>query len=130
MRSDPIFESTAEVGLDAFPPKVGTPSLDMATQFAANQTWEVLPDPAGSTLYIVKNQATGHCIDIREKSLNPGAALDVRPAQSNDNENQLWDFLPDPFGSGPCFIQNPQTGYVIEIADGSPDLHSASPAKV
>jgi Ricin-type beta-trefoil lectin domain-like len=105
--------------LDAFPPKVGTPSLDMATQFAANQTWEVLRDPAGSTHYIIKNPATGHCIDIREKSLKPGAALDVWPAQSNDNQNQLWDFLPDPFGSGSCFIQNPQTGYVIEIADGS-----------
>jgi hypothetical protein len=35
------------------------------------------------------------------------------------NQNQLWDFLPDPFGSGYFFIQNPQTGYVIEIEKGS-----------
>jgi hypothetical protein len=39
--------------------------------------------------------------------------------KSNNNENQLWDFLPDPFGSGSYFIQNPQAGYVIEIANGS-----------
>jgi hypothetical protein len=31
----------------------------------------------------------------------------------------LWDFLPDPNGSGYFFIQNPQTGYVIEIQNGS-----------
>jgi hypothetical protein len=46
----------------------------------------------------------------------------VKPPQrikNNNKENRLWDFLPDPFGSGSCFIQNPHTGYVIEIADGS-----------
>jgi hypothetical protein len=91
----------------------------MPTKFAANHTWEILPNPAGSTHFIIKNPATGHCIDIRENSLTPGAALDAFHAKNNDNENELWDFLTDPFGSGSCFIQNPQTGYVIEIADGS-----------
>lgn len=115
--------------LDAFPAKVGTPSLVAPTQFAANQSWIVLRDPKGSEHYIIQNPATGYCIDISENSLKPGAALDVwqTKAKTDDNNvNQLWDFLPDPFGSGAYFIQSPQTGYVIEIKDGS----SAAGAKL
>ena len=112
--------SQAATNLDAFPPKVSTPTLGgTPTPFAGNQTWEVLPDPAGSSHYIIKNPGTGYCIDIKGASQSPGTALDVFNVQSSDNQNQLWDFLPDPFGSGSCFVQNPQTGYVIEIANGS-----------
>lgn len=103
--------------LDAYPPKAGQ-SLTKPTTFAANQTWEVLPDPAGSSHFIIQNPA-GLCIDIRDNSIDPGASLDAYPAKKKDNQNQLWDFLPDPFGSGYFFLQNPQTGYVIEIENGS-----------
>jgi hypothetical protein len=104
--------------LVAYPPKA-TQSLDKPVQFTANQTWKVLPDPAGSSHHIVQNPATNLCFSIAENSLAPGASLHTGPVKDSGNENQLWDFLPDPFGSGSCFIQNPQTGFVIEIQDGS-----------
>jgi hypothetical protein len=104
--------------LDAYPSKAPQ-SLTEPTTFAANQTWEVLPDPAGSRHFIIQNPATGHCIDIRGNSIDRGASLDAYPSKKSANQNQLWDFLPDPFGSGYFFIQNPQTGYVIEIKNES-----------
>lgn len=105
--------------LDAFPPKVGQSLNPGPATFAANQTWEVLPDPAGSPHSIIQNPATGNCIDIQANSIGRGASLDAYPEKKSDNQNQLWDFLPDPFGSEYFFIQNPQTGYVIEIENGS-----------
>jgi hypothetical protein len=115
-----IQENSTKPGalLDAYPPKASQ-SLTEPTTLAANQTWEVLPDPAGSSHFIIQNPATGHCIDIRGNSIDRGASLDAYPSKKSDNQNQLWDFLPDPFGSGYFFIQNPQTGYVIEIEKGS-----------
>jgi hypothetical protein len=110
--------TTPGTSLDAFPPKVGE-SLNGPATFAANQTWEVLPDPAGSSHHIIKNPATGLCIDIHNNSTSPGAALEAWTEKTKDNQNQLWDFLPDPFGSEYFFIQNPQTGYVIEVDKGS-----------
>jgi hypothetical protein len=104
--------------LDAWPPKAGQ-SLGNPSPLAANQTWEILHDPAGSENFIIQNPETGHCIDIQENSIEAGALLDANKVKTSDNQNQLWDFLPDPFGSGYFFIQNPQTGYVIEIEGGS-----------
>jgi hypothetical protein len=117
-------DSTAQgARLDANPPKSGTvPVLTPGAgppKLAANQSWEILPDPLGSPHYIIKNPATGHCIDIRDNSQARGAALDAYPAKPSDNQNQLWDLLPDPFNSGGFFLQNPQTGLVIEIEHGS-----------
>jgi hypothetical protein len=86
---------------------------------ASNQTWEIQPDPAGSSHYIIKNPATGRCIDIGGNSTARGASLDAWPEKKSNNQNQLWDLLPDPFGSGYFFIQNPQTGLVIEIQNAS-----------
>jgi len=104
--------------LDAFPPKAHL-SLTGPTTLAANQTWEVLADPAGSPHFIIQNPATGNCIDIQKNSISRGASLDAYTQKQKDNQNQLWDFIPDPFGSPYFFIQNPQTGYVIEIENGS-----------
>jgi hypothetical protein len=104
--------------LDAAPSKASQ-SPRGPTTLAANQTWEVLPDPARSSHFIIQNPASGNCIDIQGNSIDRGASLDAYPAKTKDNQNQLWDFLPDPFGSGYFFIQNPRTGYVIEIENGS-----------
>ena len=115
--------------LDAYTAKSGTvPVLnpgDPPPKLAANQTWEVLPDPAGSQHKIIKNPGTGNCIDIQNNSTSPGVRLDAYPVKSKDNQNQLWDLLPDPFGSGGFFLQNPQTGFVIEIEHGSNTVGAA-----
>jgi hypothetical protein len=106
------------IQLVADPPAVGQ-SLNKPVSFAADQAWKVLSDPAGSSHHIIQNASTNLCFSIAENSLEPGAALHTGPVKHSGNANQLWDFLPDPFGSGACFIQNPQTGFVIEIQDGS-----------
>jgi len=111
--------------LDAFPPKVGQSLNPGPVTFAANQTWEVLPDPAGSSHAIIRNPATGHCIDIQGNSVGQGASLDAYSKKDSDNQNQLWDFLPDPYGSQYFFIQNPQTGNVIEVKNGSSESGAA-----
>jgi hypothetical protein len=105
--------------LDAYPPKTHLVLEGPPIPLAANQTWEVLANPAGSSHFIIQNPATGNCIDIKENSTARGASLDVYTRKQKDNQNQLWDFIPDPFGSPYFFIQNPQTGYVIEIQNGS-----------
>jgi hypothetical protein len=110
--------STQPAALDAFPPKAHL-SLTGPVQLAAEQTWEVLPNPDGPNHFIIKNPATGNCIEIKDNSTARGAALQANTQKAEDNQSQLWDFIPDPFGSSYCFIQNPQTGYVIEIQDGS-----------
>ncbi len=86
---------------------------------AANQTWEIKPDPAGTGHHIIQNPATGHCLDIAQNSTSPGAAIDVFEVKEKDNANQIWSFLPDPAGSGSYFIVNPPTGYVLEPERGS-----------
>jgi hypothetical protein len=43
------------------------------------------PDPAGPTNYIIKNPATGHCIDIEGNPLNPGASLDAFHEKKSGN---------------------------------------------
>jgi hypothetical protein len=115
----------AGAGLDAAQAQAGFTLSPTPEHLATGQTWQVLPDPAGSTHHIIKNPATGLCINIANNSGKTGTALNTWPVQSQDHANQLWDFLPDQFGSGSCFIQNPHTGYVIEVAGGSPDAGAA-----
>src|SRR5271154_4667035 len=121
--------TAAGAGLDAFTAKSGTTPVlipgGKPPQIAANQSWEVLPDPAGSAHFIIKNPATGFCIDIKNNSVSRGAALEVWTEKKSDNQNQLWDLLPDEFGSGYFYAQNPQTGYVIVIKDGSTEVGAA-----
>lgn len=102
----------------AFPPKAGQ-SLSGPTEFAANQAWEILPDPAGSSHFIIQNPGTGHCIEVRASTPDKAAVLETSPPKTSDNQDQLWDFLPDQYDSGYFFIQHPGTGYVIEIDHGS-----------
>jgi ricin-type beta-trefoil lectin protein len=121
-----IKENSTSSGaaLDAYPSKVGQ-SLAGPTIFAANQTWEFVPDPLGSSHSLLKNPGTKHCITIADGSLERGAGLRADSVATSNNEGQLWDFLPDQFGSGYFFIQNPRTGYVIEIIDGSTESGAA-----
>jgi hypothetical protein len=85
-----------------------------------------------STFCAIKSKLNGDVIDIRGASKQAGALLDNWPAKSTGNDNQLWEFVPDPSGSGYFFIQSKLNGNVIDIlgADMNADtLLDAFPRK-
>jgi hypothetical protein len=100
--------------------------LDAATETsgADNQLWEFVLDPAGSGYFFIKSKLAGHVIDIQNGNtlagLADGIPLDAA-VQKNDvqNQNQLWQFVEDPAGSGYCFIMSQVNGDVIDIKGAS-----------
>jgi hypothetical protein len=66
----------------------------------------------------VKSKLNGNVIDIRGGSTGAGALLDAYPQKPSTN-NQLWQFVPDPAGSGYYFIQSQLDGNVIDIQGAS-----------
>jgi len=96
--------------LDAYPQK---------TTGTDNQLWEFVADPAGSGYYFIKSQLNGNVIDISGGSTKSGALLDAYPQKTTGTENQLWQFLEDPSGSGYFFIMSKMNGNVIDISGGS-----------
>ena len=96
--------------LDAYPQK---------TTGNDNQLWMFVPDPAGSGYYFIKSMLDGTVIDVQGNSTADGALLDAYPQKTTDTDNQLWQALADPAGSGYYFIQNKLTGHVIDIAQNS-----------
>ncbi|MGO8844606.1 MAG: RICIN domain-containing protein [Methylocella sp.] len=95
-----------------------------------NQSWQVIPDPLGSGHYLILSGACNLCIGIganvpldanaTDDATDRGAALTLQVQEAINNHYQLWDFLPRSGGVGKAvFIQNPQTGYVIELQSHS-----------
>jgi hypothetical protein len=100
-----------------------------------NQSWRVIPDPLGSNHYIIVSGACNLCLGIGanvppDPEANPvgvtddatdrGVALTLQVQEPINNHYQLWDFLPPTGGAGNAvFIQNPQTGYVLELQSHS-----------
>lgn len=68
-----------------------------------------------STYCTIKSKLNGNVIDIRGASTQSGALLDEWPTNSTGSDNQLWEFVPDPSGSGYCFIKSKLNGNVIDI---------------
>jgi hypothetical protein len=102
--------TNAAAGLDAYPQK---------TSGTDNQLWEFVPDPAGSGYYFIKSKLDGNVIDIKGASMNAATTLDAYPQKTSGTDNQLWEFVPDPAGSGCCFIVSKLNGNVIDILRGS-----------
>ena len=71
------------------------------------------------TYFAIQNKLTGHVIDITQNSKTPGAHLDAYTPKTSDNANQLWEFIPDPAGSGYYFIKSQLSGNVIDIQQNS-----------
>jgi hypothetical protein len=84
-----------------------------------NQIWELVPDPAGSGYYFIKSKLNGNVIDIVGASTQAGAQLDAWPQKSTGTDNQLWELVPDPAGSGYYFIKSKLNGNVIDIVGAS-----------
>ncbi len=89
-----------------------------------NQLWEFVPAPAdsgyysGSWYYFIKSKL-GNVIDVSGASTKAGALLDAWPQKSSGTDNQLWEFVADPAGSGYCFIKSKLNGNVIDVAGAS-----------
>jgi len=102
--------TTAGAGLDSYPQK---------TTGTDNQLWEFVLDPAGSGYYFIKSKLDGNVIDIKGASTEAGALLDAWPQNTTGTDNQLWEFVSDPAGSGYCFVKSKLNGNVIDIQDAS-----------
>ncbi len=86
-----------------------------------NQLWEFIPDPAGSGCFFIKSKLSGNVIDIQGASKDSGTPLDAYPQKTTGTDNQLWEFVPDPAGSGYSFIRSKLSGNVIDIKGASKD---------
>jgi len=96
--------------LDAYPQK---------TTGSDNQLWEFVADPQGSGYYFIKSKLNGNVIDLQGASTKPGTLLDAYPQKTSGTDNQLWQFLADPGGSGDFFIMSKLNGFVIDIQGAS-----------
>jgi hypothetical protein len=70
--------------------------------------------------YFIKSKLDGNVIDIQGASTANGVPLDAWPQKTSGTNNQLWEFVPDPAGSGYYFIKSQLNGNVIDIKGGSP----------
>lgn len=80
----------------------------------------------------ITSKLDGTMIDISGASTESGAGLDAYPKKLSGTDNQLWNFAPDPAGSGCYYIVSKLNGYVIDIkGDSSKDgaLLDAYPMK-
>ncbi len=69
--------------------------------------------------YFIKSKLNGDVIDIIGASTAPGAGLDSYPQKTTGTDNQLWEFVSDPAGSGYYFIKSQLNGNVIDIEGAS-----------
>lgn len=72
-----------------------------------------------STYAFIKSKLNGNVIDIEGASKTPATYLDAYPKKSTSNDNQQWEFVADPAGSGFYFIKSKLDGQVIDIHDNS-----------
>jgi Ricin-type beta-trefoil lectin domain-like len=72
-----------------------------------------------STYCAIKSKLSDNVIDVQEASTKPGAPLDAYPPKTTGNDNQLWEFVSDPSGSGYFFIKSKLSGNVIDVREAS-----------
>jgi len=93
---------------------------------------EFVPDPGKSGYYFIKSKLNGNVVDIQGASTKAGALLDAYTQKSSGADNQLWEFVADPAGSGYFFIVSKLNGNVVDIQGASTSagaLLNASPWK-
>jgi hypothetical protein len=72
-----------------------------------------------STYYFIKSKLDSNVIDIEGASTKAGALLDAYPQKTTGTENQMWEFVSDPGGSGYFFIKSKLNGNVVDIQGAS-----------
>ncbi len=68
--------------------------------------------------YAIESKLNKNVIDILGAAKAPGTALDSFTANSPISDNQLWEFVEDPAGTGYYFIKSKLSGNVIDIEQG------------
>jgi hypothetical protein len=71
------------------------------------------------TYITIKSKLNDNVIDIQGASTKAGALLDAFTPKTSGNQNQQWEFIPDPSGSGYYFIKSALNGNVIDILGAS-----------
>jgi Ricin-type beta-trefoil lectin domain-like len=95
--------------------------FDQTGAYSDNQLWEFVPYSARPGYYFIKSKLNGDLITVTGNWLS-GAQLATYPQESGgvpQLDNQLWQFVRDPAGSGYYFIQNLAYGNVIDIMGAS-----------
>jgi len=72
-----------------------------------------------SSYCFIKSKLNGNVIDIEQDSTQSGALLDAFPKKTTGGDNQQWEFISDPAGSGYYFIKSKLSGNVIDIQESS-----------
>jgi hypothetical protein len=104
--------SAAGAALDVF---------DQAGSYTDDQLWEFVPHVPNPGYFFIKNKLNGDVITVTGNLLS-GSGLAMYPQESGavpKLDNQLWQFVLDPAGSGYSFIQNYAYGNVIDILGSS-----------
>jgi Ricin-type beta-trefoil lectin domain-like len=112
-------------GILGYPPGGGG-----AKPIQPNQSWQAVADPLGSGHYLIVSGACNLCIgiganvplnaNVTDDATDRGVTLTLQVQEPVNNHYQLWDFVPPTGGAGnTVFIQNPQTGYVMELQSQS-----------
>lgn len=114
---DSRMQTAPSVGLQLFPQN--HPESD-------NQLWQFVPDVAGSRFCLLKSKGGLYVIDVKGgKASERGTALQIHiPNESGFGQNQLWEFVPDPAGSGYFFIKSKLGDYVIDVKGGASSPHT------
>jgi hypothetical protein len=113
------------IAILGYPPGGGGPK-----PIQPNQGWQAVADPLGSGHYLIVSGACNLCIglganvpvnaNVTDDATDRGVALTLQAQEPVNNHYQLWDFVPPTGGAGnTVFIQNPQTGYVMELQSQS-----------
>jgi Ricin-type beta-trefoil lectin domain-like len=82
--------------------------------------------------YSIKSKLNGNVIDILGAATAAGTPLDSFTQNAPVSDNQLWEFVADPQGSGYYFIKSKLKGLVIDIQNGdsTAGLKDATPLEV
>ncbi len=72
----------------------------------------------GQPYYFIKSKL-GNVIDIQGASTASGAGLDAYSQKTSGEDNQLWNFVADPAGSGYYYIVSKLDGKAVDIEGAS-----------
>lgn len=69
--------------------------------------------------FAIESKLSGNVIDIQGASDKSEALLDAFSKKTSDNDNQLWEFVSDPDGSGLYYVKSKLSGDVVDIKGAS-----------